>query len=294
MEQHQTNIFIVISLLCIKLTSGLVCPTLSNCTCKTDPGLFSLECLNVTTLVNTTNGIEASFKCHNQILEGDSLFRLNLSRINKLKIRDCQLETNALNKLFEIVNITVDKDSILDLSYNSINNLAFSFQDVHELILDNLLSSNFSINSFENLRGLKMLSIKNSTITSLESGFFHGLDSVTKIDLSYNQLEDLPKYLFTKLTNLKELRLTHNKLNVLPDEVFLCIQGSKLTIIDFSYNEIATIELKIGNCIEMEEMYFGHNKISDLTEFNFHIYRNLRVADFHNNLLTNFWVSLNC
>ena len=72
----------------------------------------------------------------------------------------------------------------------------------------------------DHLLTISTLHIKSKGITTLKTGDFAGLTSLTELSLEGNSLETLPADIFYNLSSLKHLFLASNNLTTLPSEVF--------------------------------------------------------------------------
>ena len=88
------------------------------------------------------------------------------------------------------------------------------------------------------------------------------LDSLVKLNLSWNSLEKLPKSI-KNLKSLKSLDLIGNKLNYLPNEIG---QLNFLEDLDLSFNEFSYIPESIVRLSSLKTLNLIHNKILKIPE----------------------------
>jgi Leucine-rich repeat (LRR) protein len=113
--------------------------------------------------------------------------------IKRLEIKNCDL-------LKECVSLSeLTKLEMLDLSGNKIMSLNKLSAD-----LDHLRSMNTS---------LKVLSLENNQLSSLDAGAFARLSALTVLDLTCNHIKTIEPGAFSGLVNLRELFLNKNSLN---------------------------------------------------------------------------------
>ena len=84
------------------------------------------------------------------------------------------------------------------------------------------------------LSGLRILNLRNQSISSLKSGDFAGLTALDDLTLSYNALTSLAANIFAGLIELDTLRLNRNALTSLPANVFQDL--TTLTVLELHNN----------------------------------------------------------
>lgn len=89
-----------------------------------------------------------------------------------------------------------------------------------------------------NLSQLKELRLQHNNLTRLDGRAFHGMHSLTHLNLSYNQLETLPTDMLNETKRLQELHLQNNKLYQLPSALFHDLP--ELMVLDLSSNQLSS------------------------------------------------------
>jgi len=121
-----------------------------------------------------------------------------------------------------------------------------------------LIKLNFSHNVLEQLPeklftdngGLRIIILKNNSLSFLPAGLLEGLYSLGNIDLSNNKLTSLPEALFSNNFILEYIDLSHNQLTVIPANSF---DGLKLKNLNLSSNDC--VDLNVFDFeIEMPEL----------------------------------------
>lgn len=154
------------------------------------------------------------------------------------------------NELTELEILELHKSNIIELEYDSLNNL----RNLRVLLLGGNLFKTLPYCIFEKLRNLRALYLNDGKLTNLYNGIFNGLIQLECLDLSNNNLSSLHETTFNKLYKLKELNLSANKFELLPDNIFLNL--TNLEKLDLNYNlylkslpySIKYLKLKKYNC----------------------------------------------
>lgn len=88
---------------------------------------------------------------------------------------------------------------------------------------------------FQNMRNLRLLSLQNNKISSIESFAFQGLTKVEHLFFDNNLIETLDGKLFASMVNMEFLNLNNNKIKLLSHTTFK-IPGGRLTDIYLRWN----------------------------------------------------------
>ena len=102
------------------------------------------------------------------------------------------------------------------------------------LNLRNQSISSLKSGDFAGLTGLRQLNLSNNALSSLAANIFAGLTALDDLTLSYNALTSLPANIFDGLIELDTLRLNRNALTSLPANVFQDL--TTLTVLELHNN----------------------------------------------------------
>ena len=144
----------------------------------------------------------------------------------------------------------------------------------------------------EHISDFRGLNVANKGLTSLKSGDFYGLGSITSLALDDNSLESLPADIFRGLDNLRILQLGNNNISSLPEGVFdgltelfrltmghnkltalpdnLCADLSSLDRVEFNHNKITRIQKDLfAGAIYLSVIRLDNNEIVTIDPFMF-------------------------
>ena len=106
------------------------------------------------------------------------------------------------------------------------------------------------------------LNLFNKSISSLKSGDFAGLTSVTQLILNNNSLSNLPVGIFNPLTALTDFRANSNQLQGLPSGFFDTHTG--LPKLHLSGNKFSSLPDGISKLTSLEVLSFTDNQLTSL------------------------------
>ena len=115
---------------------------------------------------------------------------------------------------------------------------------------------------------LDFISLSHNNIKAMNKNAFFFLQSLQKIDLSYNNLNQMPdlkgtfQVLFRHNQNLRSIDLSSNGLSYLPGETFL--SNSNLTEIHLSHNTFKQLSLNVSYLHELSVLNLRFNEIQYL------------------------------
>ena len=142
------------------------------------------------------------------------------------------------------------------------------------------------IDDADNVRGTHLaaitrLSLSNKSITSLKSGDFNGLISLTHLNLNNNSISDISA--LEKLTSLTQLKITSNSFSDISSlermksadrpraaeqfhQRYICPQrvGGTLTHLDLTNNSVSDISA-LEKLTKMSSLKLRNNSISDVS-----------------------------
>lgn len=230
----------------------------------------------------------------------------NLKKLTKLDLSGNRLVTRNLDsKLFS----SQSKLYCLDLSRNyitfaplgsfwpsSLVNLNLSSNQIstitknHFKNLENLASLDLGYNrinvlsrdAFAETTELVFASIRSNKVKKAPEILFPHQNKLVHFDVSANQLQDLSKFVGTP--GIQYLNASHNQLDTLNEYSY----NSKLVILDFSFNQIKSIEFPTGDSLKI--VYLNSNNIpsNEITRQKFAGVKNLEELYLkHNDIL---WV----
>ncbi|KAJ0173947.1 hypothetical protein K1T71_010093 [Dendrolimus kikuchii] len=242
--------------------------------------------------ITTLNGIEFNkLKSVSEIkLDHNSISVIDKNSFNNLS----QLKTLNLNnnKL-----ISLDKDTFLnnivlytiDLSSNKINTLPKNvFKNninlVNFSIKENLLDGALPRGTFEGLKNVKEIDLRNQNITSIEDFAFLGLDNVLSIFLNNNKISSLSKKSFNNLKQLNILDLSNNEISNINFEKEDLIQLLTLLLKNNNLTHINQEQFLGLNRLQLLDI--SNNNIIQLESKSFHSLENLLMFQISNNPLS--------
>jgi len=144
----------------------------------------------------------------------------------------------------------------------------------------NLGLTEFPDRVHENIRQLNLSSNKITTLSTINS-----VDSLEKLDLSYNGLKEMSYDAFDNLDSLKYLMLSHNNIESVGDDIFEW-NPLGLKVIHLDNNKLEFIQhFLFYDLDELTEIDLSHNKISFIHPHAFGKQNNLMVLKLNNNNL---------
>ncbi|XP_031639841.1 toll-like receptor 7 [Contarinia nasturtii] len=166
---------------------------------------------------------------------------VNSIKLTQNNLREFPYEILCPLKSLETLNISHNRiDSFGDSGFNFdggyCNGTRNSFNDLEMLDIsyNQLISIDWSESNFSQLKELRL---QHNNLTNIMSGTFHGMHSLTHLNLSYNQLETLTDDMLNDTKKLQELHLQNNKLYQLPSALFRDLP--ELMILDLSSNQLS-------------------------------------------------------
>ena len=116
--------------------------------------------------------------------------------------------------------------------------------------------------TFTNLQSLETLRLNNNNIFNIQPGQFDGLHSLLTLDISSNEISSLTG--LNDIPTLRYLDASSNSLVDISDHTFPVDMKPNLVYLDFSVNEIATIdEGAFNGMIQLERLRLSNNKITN-------------------------------
>ncbi|XP_066154708.1 chaoptin-like [Euwallacea fornicatus] len=168
-----------------------------------------IDVINIS-LYNLTKLNTLSLK-HNKIQKVTGFEFHNLSNLEELDLSENLLDDNF--------SIHLNPENVLrqlDLSYNKINTLWFTYGYLNRLELLDLSHNNISkINksSFQALYSLRFLHLQNNKLKIVATGQLSGFSQLQFLNCSYNLIEQVAITGVFSVQNLNTLDLSHNFLN---------------------------------------------------------------------------------
>lgn len=132
------------------------------------------------------------------------------------------------------------------------------------------------LNSIKTLRSftfykIDVYSIVLSTngIVSIEENAFYKLHNLSSISLENNKIKVLNPTAFHKLPHLTQFSVQNNEISILKKNTFHFMGSNNFTDIDFSMNEITTIESHCFNDVNIKMLYISNNSLEALNKTSF-------------------------
>ena len=131
--------------------------------------------------------------------------------------------------------------------------------------LHNLSITSLKTGDFDGLSSLTTLVLTTNQLTSLPENVFDGLSQLQTLDLDRNQLTSLPENVFDELTSLTRLLLYKNQLTSLPEDVFDGL--SSLTHLNLSSNQLTSLhEDAFDGLSSLSDLHLSSNEYTSLPE----------------------------
>ena len=125
--------------------------------------------------------------------------------------------------------------------------------------------STLQTHDFSGLNSLEALVLSFNALSELPEGIFGGLINLEWLDLRANALSELPEGIFRGLNSLQILQLSENPLGTLPEGVFSGV--SSLKILELERNSLATLPEKVFSGLSaLEELWLSNNSLTTLPE----------------------------
>ena len=138
---------------------------------------------------------------------------------------------------------------------------------------------------FSGLHTLRILTIRNSKITTLEEKCFKDLVHLEELYLDGNNVKIDKNNSFYNLRSLKKLNLSDNALNYIEPHGFKDV--TNLSRLDLSYNNLVTLEKETFNGLQsLRTLHLQSNFLRELKNNSFHDLLHLRDLLLHDNNLT--------
>lgn len=129
------------------------------------------------------------------------------------------------------------------------------------------------------------IDLNNSGITSLQSGDFAGLTSLSSLTLSRNMLTTLPSDIFSGLVGLESLSLSHNRLTMLSANIFSGLP--RLNELRLNNNLFTTLPANMfTGLVNLKTLRLQANALTSVAENMFRGLSNLEILDLEFNELT--------
>lgn len=176
---------------------------------------------------------------------------------NSTNLQNVNLAKNHLGNLPENVFEDLEKLKSLDLSHNELEKLEKgtfkSLKSLESLFLQNNKLNDVSRELFDNLFKLQVLRLDYNEITTLPH-FIHQ-NILKSLNASHNKISFKPNYLeaspLNQCTELEELDLSHNEITDFEEDFMIILV--KLKLLDLSFNNLTTIEVKLLQRMDYHE-----------------------------------------
>lgn len=146
------------------------------------------------------------------------------------------------SKLFEkLTNIRFLNADNVGLKKIDGNNFKFA-TELSNLNLANIIVEDHKmLLESENFKKLNILSLSNTSLTSLNISSFANFEALTELHLDHNKISHIEYGVFGQLWKLKSLTMSHNNLHHLNIKVLSSMQA--LVELDISYNQLTHIKM---------------------------------------------------
>ena len=145
--------------------------------------------------------------------------------------------------------------------------------------------STLKTGDFSGLSSLTTLYLNNNRLTSLPDDVFSGLSSLRYLYLNNNQLNNLPATLFSRLSSIEEISLNSNRLTRLPDNLFTGLTSLRQLVLH--KNLLKSLEADtFSGLSSLEYLYLHNNQLTSLPADLFSKLALLKHLLLYNNQLT--------
>nr|XP_015813250.2 carboxypeptidase N subunit 2 [Nothobranchius furzeri] len=143
------------------------------------------------------------------------------------------------------------------------------------------------LGTFSNQARLQKLTLNFNNFKSLLPGTFDSLKQLETLQMKNNFISALPAYLFLNLNKLRVLDLSQNRLEDVANETFSGLR--RLEVLKLNNNLISHLTPDtFSNVSQLRELHLEHNKLARLSDSSFSLLTNLSVLNLRGNLLTTF------
>lgn len=209
----------------------------------------------------------------------------------------CQVENSVAkcsDRALEDVPKCLPRDiTLLNLQDNAILRItAESFKlypSLTQLQLggNNVSDENVDTDVFKFIGKLKLLSIENNRIRSIDRGLLNHSSDLEELQASNNEIEVLDKNTFYSNKLLQELYLDHNLIKELPSEIFNYL--TNLKVLNLNNNRISQLhENLFTHNVNLTQLFMSHNHIGVLPATIFYALPNLKMFRIAHNKLSVF------
>ncbi|XP_044265512.1 leucine-rich repeat-containing protein 70-like [Tribolium madens] len=212
----------------------------------------------------------------------------------------CHNATTSLLKNNDFILSKTHWFTCENCTLNTVDSSTFNFTKNSINYLYLISSQIFAIKgrAFNKLKFLKVINLRNNSVTDLDPESFTNLTRVTQVDLSHNSLRILTNKMFHKLTNLDLLNLNHNNIYYIQPDAFKGLSNLRhlylsnnrlerlegyvfkylpnLLLLYLEHNSIISIDsFAFANLSNLNALYLNNNSINFLTQYNFKPLNNL-------------------
>ncbi|XP_059616261.1 chaoptin [Phlebotomus argentipes] len=198
-------------------------------------------------------------------ISGNSITELS-SPYDERKINGTQslvsaasVSTRTFAKLRKLVWLNLSENR---LSYVGVNSLPRSLVTCD--FSRNVLTV-FPVGAFEHLHDIKIISLKDNLLTSVDGVEFANRVHLEKLDLSFNEITSVPSQMFNGSIRSKAINLENNFLVNLPSAAF---RGTSAVHVVLAFNNIASVDSEAFAGLEntLEYLDLERNHLTNLFE----------------------------
>lgn len=196
---------------------------------------------------------------------------MNLERLLVVGSFVTYLERNFFSGLTNLRSLAVTNHSIkfvLEDSFLDLPNLV-------KLSIENLMSETRPKVLHINSKSLRVLSLRNNRLTSLDNNFFSNIHSLEKLVLSDNSVE-LHENVFSELFQLTTLELENCEIKKLPGNLFKNL--TNLRVLNLRLNQIVYLEEGLlEQSVHLQSVDFWGNRLK-VCDINFKLFARLSLV----------------
>jgi Leucine-rich repeat (LRR) protein len=184
--------------------------------------------------------------------------------------------------LTDVVNFVFNKNNLTRLRKDSFLSMGLTELKVFTMANCNIVT--VEPGAFSGLTNMIILILSNNTIREIKSRTFQNMSHLNTLYLDNNAIETLQSDSFSGLIELYSLRLDNNEIQYLPTDVFSNLLS--LHTLALSYNMISKIKSRtFENMSHLDALYLNYNAIETLEQDSFSGLINLQLLWMDNNKL---------
>lgn len=186
--------------------------------------------------------------------------------------------------LTDLSVLSIDKHRMIKLSTDTVESIGSRALLERLSITGGLVTVTIEPNSFETLRKLKFLSLRDNGLRELKRNQFKGLVELESLDVSFNSIDKVEAIHFADLTKLVRCNVSRNSIASLPRGAFA--RNTLLQVLDLSGNRLTKLD---GNALKglrmLARLHLNDNQIVDVERATFSSVARIKTINMARNKL---------